>query len=421
MKRRERMSKKCVNCGQSLPEDASFCPHCTAVQNEKKEVIPPRRWKKKAVTVLAVLIVVAAVGLAFFMHYSPKAYEGGAQVDYPDKEKTYKILLTYSQSDGENGASQEERIDTLSEGMQSALPCQMYVFDQKTGKLAWEEFNGKVESCKVETKPDENSKKMEFVDPVHNENFPNAAYVSDISFFSDSGTNDIVWTLNMKNGDIISLSTRLTIEQQAAVTYSAEDTPMENSEELNALLISIEEELPSDTPVYLHLPAVTYEGEITFGDRVWGIYGNTDGDEATTFTGTVNMKGQNGNYADLSGIRFLGNTGTGLNAYCFVTLSRCCFEGWDIAAMSQNGAWVAAMDCTFADNDTALKFNTSIAYGTSSNYENNTFTGNKTAVCIDNLPGDEVLNFTGSTFTGNDTDIENKAGHPVDTANAVFE
>lgn len=415
------MGKKCVNCGQPLPEDASFCPHCTAVQNEKKEVKPPRRWKKKAVTALAVLIVAAAVGLAFFMHHSPKTYEGGAQVIYPDKDKTYKVLLTYSQGDGENGTSQEERTDTLSEGMQSALPCQLYVIDQETGKLAWEEFNEKVESCKVETIPDENSKKMESVDPVHNESFPNAAYVSDISFFSNSGTNDIVWTLNMKNGDTISLSTRLNIEQQTAVTYSPEDTPMETTEELTQLLASIEEELPSDTPVYLHLPAVTYEGEITFGDRVWGIYGNTDGDETTTFTGTVNMKGQNGNYADLAGIRFQGNSGTGLNAYCFVTLSQCSFEGWDIAAMSQNGAWVAAMDCTFTDNDTALKFNTSIAYGTSSGYENNTFTGNKIAVCIDNLPGDEVLDFTGSTFSGNDTDIENKAEHPVDTANAVFE
>ena len=89
--------------------------------------------------------------------------------------------------------------------------------------------------------------------------------------------------------------------------------------------------------------------------------------------------------------------------------------------MSHNGAWVAAMDCTFADNDTALKFNTSIAYGTSSDYENIPSQEIKPQFCIDNLPGDEVLNFTGSTFTGNDTDIENKAGHPVDTANAVFE
>ena len=42
---------------------------------------------------------------------------------------------------------------------------------------------------------------MEYVEPVYNESFPNAAYVSDINYVSDSGTNDIQWTLTMKNGD----------------------------------------------------------------------------------------------------------------------------------------------------------------------------------------------------------------------------
>ena len=79
------------------------------------------------------------------------------------------------------------------------------------------------------------------------------------------------------------------------------------------------------------------------------------------------------------------------------------------------------MNCTFADNAVALKFNSSMAYGTSPDYLNNTFTGNGTAVCIDDLPGNEVLDFAGSTFAGNDTDIENKADHPVNTANATFE
>ena len=32
------MSKKCVKCGHPLPEDASFCPCCTAVQAEKQEI-----------------------------------------------------------------------------------------------------------------------------------------------------------------------------------------------------------------------------------------------------------------------------------------------------------------------------------------------------------------------------------------------
>ena len=415
------MSKKCIKCGQLIPDEASFCPHCTAIQTEKKEIKPPRRWKKKALIILTILILSAVVGTVFLMHHKPQKYEGDAQIVYQDKDKSYKVLLTFSQEDGVTGHAQGERTDTLSEGMDSALPCQLYVLDQKTGKLAWEEFTEKVKSCQVNTKPYENSQKMEFVKPTHNESFPDAAYVSDILFHADSGTNDIEWMLTMENGDTISLRTKLTLEKQKAVTYYFEDTPMETTDQLKALLASIEEEVPSDTTVYLHLPAVTYDGDIVFGDHVWGIYGSTEEDITTTFTGTVSMRGMNGNYADISGVHFAGNSGTGLNAYCLVLLSQCSFDGWDTAAFAQNGAWVNAMDCTFTNNITALKFNSSTSYGSAPNYLNNTFTDNGTAICINNLPGTEVLDFAGSIFSGNDTDIDNKAEHPVDTAEAAFQ
>ena len=196
---------------------------------------------------------------------------------------------------------------------------------------------------------------------------------------------------------------------------------METTEELNALLASIEEEVSSETPVYLHLPAVTYDGDIVFGNHVWGIYGSSDGDDVTTFTGTVSLRGLNGNYAEMSGIQFKGNSGIGVNAYCLTLLSQCSFDGWDTAAVANNEAWVNAMDCTFTNNKIALKFNSSMAYGTAPNYLNNTFTGNGTAVCIENLPGNEVLDFAGSTFSENDVDIDNKAEHSVDTAKANFE
>ena len=140
------MSKKCIKCGQLIPDEASFCPHCTAVQTEKKEIKPPRRWKKKALIILTILILSAVVGTVFFMHHKPQKYEGGAQIVYQDKDKSYKVLLTFSQEDGVTGHAQGERTDTLSEGMDSALPCQLYVLDQKTGKLAWEEFTQKVKS-----------------------------------------------------------------------------------------------------------------------------------------------------------------------------------------------------------------------------------------------------------------------------------
>ena len=120
--------------------------------------------------------------------------------------------------------------------------------------------------------------------------------------------------------------------------------------------------------------------------------------------GTVSIKGHDGNYADLSGINFEGKGGIGLDAYCLVLLTDCNFTGWDTAAVAQNGAWVNAMECTFANNTVGLKFNTSMAYGTAPNYVNNTFTDN-----------------AGSVFSGNDADIENKADHAVDTAKATFE
>ena len=176
-----------------------------------------------------------------------------------------------------------------------------------------------------------------------------------------------------------------------------------------------------DRPVRLYLPAVTYDGDITFGDHIWGIYGSSEGDAVTTFTGTVSIKGQNGNDAELSDIAFKGTSGIGLDAYCLVRLAECSFDGWDTAAIAQDGAWVSARNCTFTNNTVGLKFNSTMFYGNDPDYVNNTFTGHKTAVCIDALPGDEILDFAGSTFRGNETDIDNKAQHGVDTARAIFE
>ena len=106
--------------------------------------------------ILGVLAVAAVVGAVIALHHRPQIYEGSAQIIYPDKDKSYKVLLTFSEGDGVTGHAQGERTDTLSEGMDSALPCQLYVFNQETGKLAWEEFTQEVEACKVDTKPSEN-------------------------------------------------------------------------------------------------------------------------------------------------------------------------------------------------------------------------------------------------------------------------
>ena len=230
------MSKKCVKCGHPLPEDASFCPHCTAIQVEKEEIRAPRRWKKKVFVIGVVLVFLAGVGFAFSLYHKPKVYEANARIVYPDQDHSYRLLVTYSEADALAGQAQGDRTDMLADGLDSALPCQLYVLNEETGEVDWEEFTEKVKSCEVETVPQENSKKLEYMEPVHDENFPNAAYVSNLHFVADTGSNDIFWKLTMKNGDTISLKTRLTIEKQEVVTYCPEDTPMETTEELNTLL-----------------------------------------------------------------------------------------------------------------------------------------------------------------------------------------
>ena len=112
------MSKKCVKCGHPLPEDASFCPHCTAIQVEKEEIRAPRRWKKKVFVIGAVLVFLAGVGFAFSLYHKPKVYEANARIVYPDQDHSYRLLVTYSEADALAGQAQGDRTDMLADGLE---------------------------------------------------------------------------------------------------------------------------------------------------------------------------------------------------------------------------------------------------------------------------------------------------------------
>ena len=64
---------------------------------------------------VAVLAVAAVIGIAFSIYHRPDIYEGGAQITYTDKGKSYKVLLSFSEEGGMTGHAQGERTDTLSE------------------------------------------------------------------------------------------------------------------------------------------------------------------------------------------------------------------------------------------------------------------------------------------------------------------
>ena len=54
-------------------------------------------------------------------------------------------------------------------------------------------------------------------------------------------------------------------------------------------------------------------------------------------------------------------------------------------------------------------------------FDNNVFTGNGTAVLLENVPADSPIYFDGSVFSGNGTDIDNRRGYDVDASKAVFQ
>lgn len=414
------MSKTCKNCGAELPEGASFCPHCTAVQAEKQTVKPPRRWRKKALLGLIVLVLLAVVLAVIFLVHRPQTYEGGAEVVYSDREGTYHVLLSFSSGSGVVRQAEPEVDHILPAGMEYALPSQLYIYREDTDELVWEEFMEKVDSCQIEAIPAEGSKAVSPSRPVHQENFPYAALASDVFYTAESGTNELLWTLQMKNGDTLLLRQTIRVTVQQAVSYYPETTPMDTSEDLQALLTTIEAEVDRNALVYLYLPPVTYEDSFTLRNHSFSIYGGSDGTHQTTFTGTLTISSGMSGMSEITNVCFEGSGGTGINAYSGVILYSCGLTGWDIGAAAQDGAWVGAAGCRFEDNGIGLQFNTSRFSGSASFYTDNTFARNETAVSILSLPDFEVLDFSGSVFSENDTDLNNPADHPVDLSGAVL-
>ena len=54
-------------------------------------------------------------------------------------------------------------------------------------------------------------------------------------------------------------------------------------------------------------------------------------------------------------------------------------------------------------------------------YNDNRFQNNGTAVVLERVPSQLTLDFQGSLFQGNGTDIDNRSGQPLDISQAVFQ
>lgn len=198
---------------------------------------------------------------------------------------------------------------------------------------------------------------------------------------------------------------------------------MGTMEELQALVGRIAEEVPLPAVVNLHLPAVTYQGGLTIEGRPVNLYGSADAEgNCTTFTDTIRVAAQDGPISYFYDLDFVGEgTGVGVSASARFWAENCSFANWKTGVLGYGSAWVNVIGCRFQGNGVGFHFNSDGGYVTHTMFNDNVFLDNDTAVLLERVPTQETLNFQGSRFTGNNTDIDNRCGHPVEIAQAVFE
>lgn len=441
------MEQKCISCGAELPEGASFCLHCETEQHTPRAVQPPRLRKKRVrVAGLCLLLALAGLGAAFggklfkkaenetsgalnaaqtdaaeeespIVEATPQTVEGGALVQYEDTDGTYTLLLAYNPSQIIQETAMGQMTVSLPVNDRSMLPSLLGVL-QDGEPVDEATFFEKVSRCTVSLSGDTDA--LEFTEPAYSDDFTPALRVSHLTFYGTSGTNEIVWTLEMKNGDRIVLRQILTIEPLFSQIYTPEDTPLDTMEDLQALLARIDTEVEPDTVVEIYLPPVTYEGTLNIRTRAVNLYGGSDGEHQTTFAGQINVQVDKPSNVTLSELRFEGSGGTGLYATASVFASHCVFTGWDVAAEAADGGMVCVEGCDFMDNGIGLRYNTG-RYTSFSNSVSGAFSENGIGVQFVQLDSNITIYFTNAEFSGNDVDIDNLIDYPISMDTEITE
>ena len=410
------MEYKCPHCGADLPEHAAFCPHCARDIHPRREAKKPVPLLKKLLLGLLVLAVLAAAGTGLWLVFGPKAYDGYGEVLYGD----WQILLALNADS--YAPAPEVTIPGEPEG-QYRVPSRLFVNDAHTGEDASEAFLAQVKAVSAEfTGQEDSTSPFVCSEPAYNPGAPECPLLSLIDFTGESGTAELVWTFQMKNGDTITLRQTYEVTPIPVYDYYPEDHPMDTAEELQALIDSISGQVEDVAVVNLHLPPVTYEGGVTIQDRSLNLYGSTDeAGNRTTFTGPVQIVAVYSEITYLYDINFTGSGGTGLSGSAPFRATNCTFTGWDTAVLAYGTSWANVIGCTFQKNGIGFHFDSTGKYANHSMFNDNLFEGTEVAVQLDNVPTDTALNFQGSVFRDNGQDIVNPCQQPLDTSKAIFE
>ncbi len=413
------MNRICPHCGAELPENASFCPYCAHSLNVRVECKPPKAIWGRVLHIGIMMAIAAGIMCAAWLYTRPQELEGAGSVQYTDADGSYQIHLAKSSERFEPPKVVNVKCEP---GEEYRFPLCVTFYDSRTGENVSHSMAKKIKYSQISFEQSENSAyPWRATEPVYSGARPDAALTSFMDFVLESGSSRIIWTLGMTNGDTIRLNLDTEIEEIPVVHYYPEDAPMQTAEELQALVDEVDRTIPPETIVYLHLPAVTYTGDLTIDQHPINLCGSEEG--RTVFTGHIyvtTMAEKLINYFDH--IDFLGSRDRiGISAADRVHLTDCTISGWKTGVLAYGDTWVNAMHCRWENNQIGFHFNADGSRVSHTQYTGNQFIGNGTAVLLENVPTDISLKFADCRFAGNDVDIDNRCQQELDISQAVFE
>ena len=418
------MNRTCPHCGAPLPENAAFCPHWARDLHPRKRPRVPTPIRRRFLLGLLGAAVLAAAGIGLFYArrpYVPQVYDSGSagEVHYTLDGTAYQLTVAWPDN---RCAPAPDIHQSGREGDVTRWPSRLYVNYKDSGTDGWDDFSQQVASVHMEV--EQGASDLIAEEPVNRDEYsPDAAMVSVLEFTGDCGEPQVVWVITMNNGDIIRLRQTMHVTLIHTHVYDYHDYPMETMDQLKALLDQIQAETNRLDEVIVYLPPVTYTGQLELTGRSYEFHGCTDGSGRTVFTDTVKVATADSYWINyFCDIDFAGSGGgVGLSMSDNGRAERCSFTGWRTAMLGYGTALVSLGECDVRDNTIGFHFNST---GQSANdylFNDNVFADNTTAMLLENVPTDQVIELHGCRFTGNGTDIDNRCDHPLDISQAVFE
>lgn len=413
------MEKTCPYCGTPLPKEASFCPHCAKNIHLRTPVKPPKRIPIKALRIAAFLLLLTLFAAFLFYYFGPKTYDGMGEVIYTDSDGTYQLLI----NDSMDRYLPKARLDLETTEEPTRFPSWLYINHRDTGSDAGGVFMQKVTSCTVEIKQPDSESPILCSEPEAKDFNAGAARVSLIDYTKESPSlTQIVWTLQMENGDTIHIRCDLSLTPVNTFHYDSEDADLSTSQALQTFVDQLAAQTSYTDLIYITLPPVVYTEPVILHGRSFSLTGSQSDGQRTTFTAGIQMRDSLYWISEFTGIDFIGDgTGIGLSTAGRVWTNECRFINWKTALLSYGNVWVNTTDCVFEQNGIGFHFNATDSTASDTHFTGNIFQDNATAVLLEEVPTDVKMDFSECLFSGNTTDIDNRCDQPIDISNAVFQ